>query len=157
VPLVICSLSRLHVPDLPKVVLALGLGGWAIARGGGPDGVLAAVAAGAAVLSALVLMWALGVLANYKVLTHVEFDGWAVLFATQNLARVPVPLYGPVLRVVLTAVVPVAFLATVPVQLFAGEVAPWVAAISVLLAAGSIAATSRLWRRELLRYTGAMG
>lgn len=155
--LVMCSLSRLHVPDLPKVVLALGLGAWAVALGGGPPGVLPALAALVATLSALVLTWSMGVLANYKVLTQVQFDGWTAFFAAQNLARVPIPLYGPVLRVVLTAVVPIAFLATVPAQLFFGDVSLWLAAVAAAIATGAIALTSVLWKRELLRYTGGMG
>ncbi len=87
--LVLCSLGRVYVPDLPKVALAFGLGTVAVAMGGGPTGWLESVAAAAAIASAVVLMWAIGVLANYKALTHVRFDGWAALFAAQNLARCP--------------------------------------------------------------------
>jgi ABC-2 type transport system permease protein len=155
--LVLCSLGRVYVPDLPKVALAIGLGAVAVALGGGPTGWLESVAAGAAVVSALVLMWAIGVLVNYKALTHVRFDGWSALFAAQNLARVPIPFYGPVLRVVLTAVVPIAFLATVPAQVFYGDVSPWLGAVAVLLAVAAVRVTSVLWRRELARYAGAMG
>lgn len=155
--LVLCSLGRVYIPDLPKFVLAVGLGAVAVGLGGGPPSWLHAVAAAASIVSAMVLMWAIGVLVNYKALTHVRFDGWAALFAAQNLARVPVPLYGRVLRVVLTAVVPVAFLATVPAQLFFGDVAPWLGAVAVLLAALAIRVTWFLWRRELGRYAGVMG
>lgn len=155
--LVLCSLGRVYVPDLPKVVLAVGLGAVAVVLGGGPTGWLASLASAASILSALVLMWALGVLVNYKALTHVRFDGWSALFAAQNLARVPVPFYGPVLRVVLTAVVPVAFLATVPAELFYGDASPWLGLVSVVLALVSVRVVSVLWRRELARYAGAMG
>lgn len=95
-------------------------------------------------------------LANYKAITHVRFDGWAALFAAQNLARVPTTFYGSVLRVVLTAVVPIAFLATVPAQVFFGDVSAWLGAVSVVLAAGAVRLTSVLWRREVSRYAGAM-
>jgi ABC-2 type transport system permease protein len=155
--LVLCSLGRVYVPDLPKVALAVGLGTVAVVLGGGPVGWLQSLAAAASIASALVLVWAMAVLANYKALTHVRFDGWAALFAAQNLARVPVPFYGPVLRVVLTVVVPVAFLATVPAQLFYGDAAPWLAVVSVVLAVAAVRVTSFLWRREVARYAGAMG
>ena len=155
--LVLCSLGRLYVPDLPKIALAVGLGVVAVVLGGGPPGWLHGLAAAASIVSAVVLMWAIGVLVNYKTLTHVRFDGWAALFAAQNLARVPVPLYGEVLRVVLTAVVPIAFLATVPAQLFFGDVSPWLGLVSVGLAALAIRLTWFLWRRELAKYAGAMG
>lgn len=154
--LVLCSLSRVYIPDLPKFVLAAGLGAVAVALGGGPPSWLHAVSATAAIAGAVVLMWAIGVLANYKTLTHVRFDGWSALFAAQNLARVPVPFYGQVLRVVLTAVIPVAFLATVPAQLFFGDVSPWLGLVSVLLAAAVVRVTWVLWRREVARYAGVM-
>lgn len=154
--LALCSLRRLHVPDAPKVFLALGLGVVAVSLGGGPVGWLNSVAAAASIVSAMILMWAIGVLANYKAITHVRFDGWAALFAAQNLARVPTTLYGPVLRVVLTAVVPIAFLATVPAQVFFGDASPWLAVVSVALAAGAVVLTAALWRREVARYAGVM-
>jgi ABC-2 type transport system permease protein len=155
--LLMCSLSRIHPPDLPKIVLAIGLGVVAIAMGGGPVGVLPTVAFLVATCCSLVLMWALGVLCNYKVLTHVQFDGWSALFAAQNASRVPIPLYGPLLRVILTAVIPIAFLATVPAQLFFGDASLWMALVAVALAIGATRLASFLWRRELLRYSGAMG
>ena len=145
------------MPDIPKVVLAVGLGVAAIVLGGGPIGVLATVAFLVSTLSAMVLMWAIGVLANYKVITHVQFDGWSAMFAAQNAARVPIPLYGTALRILLTAVIPLAFLATVPAQVFFGDVGIWVAGVSVALATGAIVLCSRLWNRELRRYAGAMG
>lgn len=155
--LVLASLGRIYLPDLPKFVLGSGLAVWAVVLGGGPVGWLPTLAFLAATASALVLIWAVGVLANYKTLTHVRFDGWSALFAAQNLARVPVPFYGPVLRVLLTAVVPIAFLSTVPAQVFFGTASPWLAVVSVALAAGAVRLTSVLWRRELARYAGAMG
>lgn len=155
--LVICSLGRLYVPDLPKVVLSIGLGVCAIVLGGGPVGWRQTTAAILATASALVLMWSMAVLANYKAISHVRFDGWALLFAAQNLARVPMPFYGPVLRVLLTAVVPIAFLATVPAQLFFGDVSLWLALVGVVLAACAVRLTWVLWQRELARYAGAMG
>ena len=155
--LVVCSLSRLHVPDIPKIVLAIGLGVVAIGMGGGPVSVLASLSALVATICALVLMWAAAVLCNCKTISQVQFDGWSAVFAAQNLARVPVPLYGPVLRVLLTAVVPIAFLATVPAQLFFGDQAAWVALVAVALAVGAVKLTSVVWRRELRKYAGAMG
>lgn len=155
--LVLCSLGQLNVQDIPKVFLALGLGGWAVALGGGPVGLLPTIAALIAVCAALVLMWAVGVLANYKAISQVSFDGMFALFAVHNLARVPVPLYGPVLRALLTAVVPVAFLTTVPAQLFFDDTSLWLAVVAAGLAAAAVALTTRLWQAELRRYSGAMG
>jgi ABC-2 type transport system permease protein len=88
-------------------------------------------------------------------LTHVRFEASFALAAVHNLARVPSPLYGPVLHLVMTVVVPVTFLTTVPAQLFYGTASLWWALASVALTA--VAVTSRLWHGELRRYTGSMG
>jgi len=155
--LVLCSLGSIYVQDLPKVALAIGLGTGAVIAGGGPSSAVACLAAVAAIGCACCLMWAAGVLANYKALSQVQFDGMFVVTAMHSLARVPTPLYGPTLRLVLTAVIPVAFLATVPTQIFYGAAGLWMALVAVALSAGVVMLTSRLWRRELRHYTGAMG
>lgn len=154
--LVLCTLGSVYVQDLPKVVLAVGLGGFAVATGGGPASLLAAAAGLVAVACACVLMWAAGVLANVKSITHIQADGMFALHAAHNLARVPTPLYGPVLHVVLTVVVPIGFLTTVPAQLFFGLIPLWWLLASVALTVGVVLVTSRIWHRELRGYTGAM-
>ncbi len=155
--LVMCTLSDVYVQDVPKIVLAVGLGVFACLAGGGPASVPALVGCLVAVACACCLMWAAGVLAHYKAMTQVRFDGMFALQGAHNLARVPTPLYGPVLQAVLTVVVPVAFLTTVPAQVLFGELElRWVAA-SVLLTAAAITVTTRLWYRELRGYAGAMG
>ena len=68
----------------------------------------------------------------------------------------PTPLYGPVLHVLLTVVVPVAFLTTIPAQLLFGELPPVVAVACLAVALLAIRTTAVLWRRELRHYTGAM-
>lgn len=155
--LVTATLGHLYVQDVPKVVLAVGLGVVSCAMGGGPASPLALVGCLVAIACACCLMWAIGVLANYKAISQVRFDGMFALTAAHNLARVPVPLYGQVLQVVLTFVVPVAFLCTVPAQVLFGDVdLRWVGA-GLLLTAAVLWLTSRLWNRELRHYAGAMG
>lgn len=154
--LVLCTLGRIYVQDLPKVVLAVGLGAWAVAAGGGPATPLAAAAGLVAVACACVLMWAAGVLANFKSITHIQADGMFALHAAHNLARVPTSLYGPVLHVVMTVVVPIAFLTTVPAELFFGLISLWWLLASLALTAAVVWVTSWLWHRELRGYTGAM-
>jgi ABC-2 type transport system permease protein len=102
-------------------------------------------------------MWAGGVLANVKSITHVQADGMFALHAAHNLARVPTSLYGPVFHVVLTVVVPIAFLTTIPAELFFGLRSVWWLVVSIALTAAVVWVTSRLWHRELRNYSGAMG
>jgi ABC-2 type transport system permease protein len=76
--------------------------------------------------------------------------------AVHNLARVPTPLYGPALHLMFTVVLPISFLTTVPAELFYGTTGLVSALATVALATGTVLVTSRLWRRELRHYTGAM-
>jgi ABC-2 type transport system permease protein len=155
--LLLCTLGSIYVQDAPKIILALALGVGAVVAGGGPASLLAAASAMVAIACACALMWAAGVLANFKAITQVQFDGMFALHAAHNLARVPTPLYGPVLHVLFTVVIPIGFLTTVPAELFFGTLHPaWVLG-SIALTAGCVALTSRLWHRELRGYTGAMG
>ncbi len=154
--LLMCSLRNLYVQDIPKVVLAVLLGAYAVARGGGPASLTSGLAALVTIACSCVLMWAAGVLASYKALSAVRFDGWRIMTGVHDLARVPTPLYGTTLHLLMTVVLPVTFLTTVPAQVFFGDIPLWWAGLSVALTAAVVALTSWLWGRELGRYTGAM-
>ncbi|GIG41802.1 ABC transporter permease [Cellulomonas phragmiteti] len=155
--LVLCSFRVVGVQDVPKVLLALALVVTSLVLGGGPPSVLALLAGAVCVACGLVLLWALAVLTSYKVLSHVQWDASFLLHAGLNLGRVPIPLYGDVLRVVLTWVVPVAFLTTVPAQVLFGMVPWWTVGAALGFAAASVVVVVVLWNRELRRYAGAMG
>ena len=154
--LVMCSLGTLGVQDLPKILLAAALGVGAVVRGGGPASVGALVASLVCLLCGLVLMWAFGVLTSYKVLTQVQFDASFLLHAGHNLARVPTPLYGRAIQVLLTWVVPVSFVATVPAQMMFSMASAWMVVAAVLVTTAVVLLVVVLWNREVRRYSGAM-
>jgi ABC-2 type transport system permease protein len=72
-----------------------------------------------------------------------------------QMARYPVGLYPGWLRLVLTWVVPVAIMTTVPAQALAGELSGATLAGSVALAAGLFAIATVLFRTGLRRYASA--
>ena len=78
-----------------------------------------------------------------------------VLRTTLVAGRYPVSAYPPVLRLLFTFVLPVAFLTTVPAEALLGRASGlWVA--GSLLAAGlSLALSRAFWRRALRHYTSA--
>lgn len=154
--LVYCSLRVLGVQDVPKLLLAAGLAVTAVALGGGPPNIAAAIGSLVGVVCGLVLLWALGVLTSYKVLSQVQWDASFVLHAALNLGRVPTSLYGPLFRTILTWVLPVAFITTVPAEVMFGMASPWMAAVALALTSAVVMVVVVLWRRELSRYTGAM-
>ena len=83
---------------------------------------------------------------------------WAfswLLWPVVQLERFPTALYPGWLRLLLTRVVPVGVLTTVPAQVLLDEVSlPMLAAVSVL-AVGSLGVTSLLFRAGLRRYASA--
>jgi len=148
------SLSHLQVADLPKFVLAALLAGAAIARGVDVDP-LGALQGLVGIAAAMVLMWSIGVLSHVKAITTVKFEAGFVVHAAHNLARIPVNFYGPAITLFLTFVVPIAFLATIPAELFFGAKGFGWTVGAVGVAALSVAASALAWRHEIARYSGA--
>lgn len=72
-----------------------------------------------------------------------------------QLARYPVGLYPGWLRLVLTWIVPIGVMTTIPAQAFSGEVAPEMLLGSVLLALVLVVGASLLFRSGLRRYASA--
>jgi ABC-2 type transport system permease protein len=72
-----------------------------------------------------------------------------------QMARYPVGLYPGWVRIVLTWVVPVGIITTIPAQALSGGVPPATLAGSLILAAALFLGASFLFRRSLRRYTSA--
>jgi ABC-2 type transport system permease protein len=102
-----------------------------------------------AILYALLLAFSALTLWNPGFLFTWVLDG---LF---GMARYPVGLYPGWLRLVLTWIVPVGVMTTVPAQALTGRLSPWVLAGSVALAAGLFAGASALFQFGLRRYASA--
>jgi len=72
-----------------------------------------------------------------------------------QLARYPVGLYPGWLRLILTWIIPVGMMTTVPAQALAGTLSPAMLMLSVLLSLGALIGTSWLFRRGLTKYASA--
>jgi ABC-2 type transport system permease protein len=79
----------------------------------------------------------------------------ALLWSFWETGRYPVTVYRGIPRFLLTYIVPVAFVTTVPAQAIVRWVEPLTAALAVALAAGMLAATRVLWQFALRHYSGA--
>ncbi len=129
--------------------------GWSLSSRPLPSPVDAVVAAGL-VVAGLVAIYGLWLLAICTSFWFVKVDN--LRFALGSIAdagRNPLPVYGPALRVVLTAVIPVGVATSFPVTALRGE---W--SMALIGAAGGIAVAfavgSRVvWRRALASYTSA--
>lgn len=136
---------------------ALGVGVLAVALGRMGAGLslpslgafLAALAAGVAILYALLLaltalvFWSPGFLFTWV------FDG------VFQMARYPVGLYPGWVRLVLTFIIPVGVITTVPVQALAGSLSPGELWGVILLAVVLVAGASAFFRGALRRYASA--
>jgi ABC-2 type transport system permease protein len=153
--LLLASLGSCQPWALAQVAIGLavtGIGLAPLAASVTPGGILAALlllAAGAAVtwasrvLLASLAFWAPGV--EPTVLYH----------AFWQLGRYPMGVYHPAVRRLLTTLVPVAFITTIPAAaLTRGASAPTVAA-GVAAAAGAVLLARGVWRLGLRRYTSA--
>jgi ABC-type uncharacterized transport system permease subunit len=151
------TLGKLNVPDLPKFVIAIALGAWAVAAGAFPGSGWSILGFLVCLAAASVLLWVIGVFATYKVITLFDFDGEFVLDAVHNLARVPVSMYGVVLRVVLSSILPVILITTVPSTVFFGWSAWWVPLVALAVTVVAAAAVRLAWLRETRLYVGIQG
>jgi ABC-2 type transport system permease protein len=110
---------------------------------------LLTLVAGITILYALLLAFSALALWNPGFLFTWVFDG---LF---RMARYPVGLYPGWLRLVLTWIVPVGVMTTVPAQALSGTLSPWMLVGSMVLAAAFFTGASILFRSGLRRYNSA--
>lgn len=143
-----------HPLSLIDLLLGIGVLGVAVARLGQTLTLLRlvtfliALAAGLTILYALLLAFAALVFWTTFLFTWV-FNG------LYQMARYPVGLYPGWVRLVLTWVVPVGLMTTLPAQALAGELDPGLLAGGLALAAAMFAGASLLFRLGLRRYASA--
>lgn len=152
------SFRRLAVWRLTDVVLGLGLTGLATIRlesAPGPLDLLAFLLAGTAAVCIVYALWlTLMTLAFW----FVAVENLAVLFdAVYETARFPVTAYPGALRFLLTYLLPIAWITTIPASTLTGRSSLAGALVAAGIAVGMLAASRLLWRVALSRYTSAGG
>lgn len=139
---------------LPDVLAGLGVIGYATWSLQLPPGSFAAAAL--PVAAALVVLYSLWfILASTSIWFVKVGNVTHVLQSFLEAGRYPRTAYPPMLRVILTTVVPVTFITTVPAEAMLGRSTPgWIAAAAAL-AAGMFASCRLFWRFALRHYTSA--
>lgn len=108
------------------------------------------------VVAGAVLLYSLNLMIQTLTIWLVNLQEADVI--VQNMletGRFPVTFYQGWLRVLLTFVIPVAFMTTFPAQALLGRLAAWVTPAALLLAIVLLAASARFWRYALRHYSGA--
>ena len=106
-------------------------------------------------LAAVVLLYAALLAFSALVFWNSGFLFTWVINDLFQLARYPVELYPGWLRLVLTWVIPVGLMTTIPAQALAGTLTPGMLGATLLFAAGALAGASWLFRQGLRRYASA--
>lgn len=149
------SVRKWHWFALFDLLLGVGVLGVAIARLGVALSIVQiamfvlALLAGVSILYAILLVFAALVFWSPGVLFTWLFD------ALFQMARYPVGLYPGWLRLVLTWVIPVGLITTVPAEALTGALRPEMLAITLVVAAALVIGASMLFRVGLRRYASA--
>jgi ABC-type uncharacterized transport system permease subunit len=147
-------LGHLGVADLPKFLIAVGLGGYAVGAGAFSGGAWAIIGFIVCLISASVLFWLVGVLACIPAITLFEFDGGFILDAIHNLDRVPVSFYAPWLQALFSSALPIILITTTPSMVFFGWGHWWWPCVSVAATITLLLVTRILWTRQIRHFVG---
>jgi len=141
---------------LPPMLAGLGVIGWAAQRSGAPADPTTLAIAALMLLCSAVILYSLWFLIAASSIWFVKiWNATEVLRTLLTAGRYPISAYPPGLRLLLTVVLPIAFLTSVPAEAILGR-----ATTSWLFASGALALTSLLisrwfWRFALRSYTSA--
>jgi ABC-2 type transport system permease protein len=152
----LASISQVRVWKVTEVALGIGLLVFAVGRLAQGGGAANAVRFGVALLAGGSIVYSFWVMLATLSFWFVRVDNIMMIFwSVYSAARWPVTIYPSWLRWAFTAVVPVAFAVTVPVEAISGRTngrqLVGTVAVAVLLGVAS----RRFWKRGLRRYAGA--
>ncbi len=149
------SFRQWRLFSLLDLILGLGVLGLAVSRLSltlTPERLIAFVVL---LFAALILLYAILLIFTALVFWSPGFLFTWLFNGLFQMARYPVGLYPGWLRLVLTWIIPVGLITTVPAEALTGSLAPATLVGSLLLAGTLFVVASRLFRRGLRRYASA--
>ncbi|MCB2213891.1 ABC-2 family transporter protein [bacterium] len=149
------SVRHWRVLSLVDVVFALVVLGIALSRLGATLTWGAALQFSLALVCAVALLYAALLAFSALVFLNPGFLFTWVINDLFQLARYPVGLYPGWLRLILTWVIPVGLMTTIPAQALSGTLQPGMLALTVVFTIAAVAGASWLFRRGLRRYSSA--
>ncbi len=142
--------------DLPSAVAGLVYAAVAVQRMALSPSPLGALGYLVAVVSAIVCFYSLWFMSVTFVLWTGRINNIAyVVEPVMEMARLPTDVFKGWVRYLLTFVVPVALIATVPSKALLAILDPWLALYAIFIAAALLWASNRFWDYSLLRYSSA--
>ena len=149
------SMRHLNLWEAPNLLLGAALVVWSMIAvdNTGPATIVLFLLMLAAGLTIAFALWSIIYTASFW---FVRVSNLEVMFRTLvDVGRFPVSALPPWLRLVLTAVLPVAFITNVPAAAVAGRLSASAAVLALLIAAATLAASHLFWRRAIASYTSA--
>ncbi len=149
------SFRKWRIFSLFDLVMALAVLGYAIHLMGMSLSFGAVVSFIITLIASITLLYSSLLLFSAMVFYNPGFLFTWVINDLFQLARYPVGLYPGWLRLILTWVIPVGLMTTVPAQALAGDLSPVTLAVTVLFSLAVLILASILFRRGLRKYVSA--
>jgi len=150
------SFRTVSPAGLPEIGSGLGLILWAASKAGASPTPTGCLTAALMLASSLVILYSLWFgLATTSIWFVKTWNATEVLRAALTAGRYPISAYPVGLRNLLTVVLPVAFLTTVPAEAILGRVSVGAAAASLLMATVTLMLCRGFWRYALRFYSSA--
>lgn len=109
-----------------------------------------------AIITAMVIVYSFYLILVTCAFWFIKIENILVIFdSLYQAARWPIGIYPPLLRLILTFLVPIAFAVTVPAEALVGRITRWSLLGAVALAVGIFVAARWFWRFGLRHYAGA--
>jgi len=153
--IVLASLGTCAPLALMQVALGIGVVVFGVLRTATAITLAGTVAWLVLLMAATVIMWATRVFIAAVVFWAFGLSLDVVYDAIWQFARYPVQSYRSPLKLILTYILPVALIATVPVDVLARDGGFIAVPIAIAIAAAACATTGLVWRAGLRRYTSA--
>jgi len=111
---------------------------------------------GLALLAATIIVYSFYLILVTCAFWFVKIENILVIFdSLYQAARWPIGIYPPLMRLILTFLVPIAFAVTVPAEALVGRATLWSLAGAVALALGILIVARRFWLFGIRHYSGA--
>ena len=150
------SLQSVDIWRLIDVSLGLGVLIVALARLGAQIGIAQAALFIGMLLTGSAIIYSFWTILATLSFWFVRVENILEIFRSMyDAGRWPVSLYPPWLRFILSYIVPVAFVTTVPVQALTGRLSPQTLMMAALLAAILLIVSRLFWKIGLRQYSGA--
>lgn len=152
------STSKLELPRIVDVLVGLGLAAYCIDRSGARPSVLQVAAALIILLCAVGTLYGLWIMVISLAFRVVKIDNLShLILSVFDAARFPVSVFRGALAIVFTFVIPLGLMTTYPTLALMGRLGWFDVAVPILVAAGFLGVSRRIWLRSIRLYTGAGG